>query len=313
MSKLSFIVSGSGRIAAVANGQPYTVDSDHPNYKAIKDAMKAGDADAFVKLVDIPKTIERWADTRPNTDGKKVRVQNGVIFYGDREVHNTLTKRILWMMDEGFGVEPFLLFLENLMENPSRRAVQELYTWMEHQDVPITEDGCWIGYKYLQTANDQTPQKDEPKDKKILVDVHSRTVRQWMGKVVEMPRNEVDENWGVACSEGLHVGSSRYSFGGDTRVLVKVNPRDVVAVPGRETEKCRVCRYEIVKLFENVYAAPVVGPQGQDLKPHYPIGDDLDADYERPFSDDDDDDDDKCEYCGEEDCYGDCLDESDID
>lgn len=301
MNKLSYIVSGSGRIAAVANGSPYTVDSDHPNYKAIKDCLKTGDADEFTKLVDIPKTITTWAENRPSADGSKVRVENGVIMYGDREVHNTLTNRILWMIEEGFGVEPFMLFLENLMQNPSRRAVQELYTWMEHQDVPITEDGCWVGYKYLQTSSDQNRKKGEPSNVKILVDVHSGTVRQWMGKVVEMPRNEVDENWGVACSEGLHVGSSRYNFGGDTRVLVKVNPRDVVAVPGTETEKCRVCKYEIVKIFENVLNTPVVGARGESLKKPTVTEEDTDRDYI-----------DECEFCGESYCDGECLDESDI-
>jgi hypothetical protein len=311
MSNLSYIVSGSGRIAAVANGQPYTVDSDHPNYKAIKETLKSKDADQFIKLVDIPKVITAWANTRQTPSDAKVRVENGVIYYGDREIHNTLTKRILWMIEEGFDVTSFLLFLENLMQNPSRRAVQELYSWMEHQDVPITEDGCWIGYKYLYSADHASgkgtqPLPNEPKDKQILVDVHSRTVRQWIGKVVEMPRNEVDENWGVACSEGLHVGSSRYQFSGNVRVLVKVNPRDVVAVPGTETEKCRVCRYEIVKAFENVFNTPVVSAKGEEIKKpfNYLEDNDLDGDV---------DDDDVCDLCGQTDCDGYYCDEDDDD
>ncbi len=299
MSKLSYIVAGSGRISAVANGSSYTINHDHPSYKAIKDCLKTGDADTFQRLADIPRAIETWAEKI--TD--QVKVANGVIYYGDREINTTLTKRILWMIDEGFEVKPFILFLENLMQNPSRRAVTELYSWMEHQDVPITEDGCWIGYKYLQTASDQTRKRTEPKDTPILVDVHSHTVRQWMGKVVEMPRNEVDENWGVACSEGLHVGSSRYSFSGDTRVMVKVNPRDVVAVPGTETEKCRVCRYEIVKIFDNVYTTPVVTARGEVIKKDVaPKFDPYDSNAE-----------DECEFCGEDDCEGECLDESDIE
>lgn len=290
MGKLSFIVSGSGRLAVVADGQPYTVDTDHPNYKQIKECLKTGDTDQFIKLVDIPKTINAYGQG-------KVTVSNGVILYNGKEVHNSLSQRILWMMNEGFEVAPFLLFLENLMQNPSRRAVNELYTWMEHQDIPITSDGCWIGYKFLQSVSDHLP--GEPTDKPIYVDVHSRTVRQWLGKVVEMARNEVDDNWGVACSQGLHVGSSRYQFGGDVKVLVKVNPKDVVSVPSGEVDKCRVARYEIVNIYKNVFNTPVVGPNGENLKD--------DADY-----DDDLDDEDVCEYCGEEDCYGECLDESDI-
>lgn len=292
MGKLSYIVSGSGRLAVVAGGQPYTVDPDHPNYKRIKECLKSDDSDQFVKLVDIPKTINSYGQG-------KVTVANGEILYNGKAVHNSLSKRILWMMNEGFEVSPFLLFLENLMQNPSRRAVNELYTWMEHQDIPITSDGCWIGYKFLQSVTDHRP--GEPADKPIYVDVHSKTVRQWLGKVVEMQRNEVDEEWGVACSQGLHVGSSRYKFGGDVKVLVKVNPKDVVSVPSGEIDKCRVCRYEIINIYTEVFNTPVVGPNGENLKEA--VSDDYDEE----------DEDETCEYCGEDDCDGECLDESDVE
>ena len=293
-SKLSYIVSGQGRIAAVANGQPYTVSPDHPNYKKIKESLKTGDADTFIKLADIPKTIEAAS--------AKVKVVNGVVFYGNRELHTTLAKRITWMLSEGFEIKPLIAFLENLMLNPSKRAIEELYTWMEHQDVPITEDGCWIGYKYLYDSGHakgegKTPLPNEPKDQDILVDVHSGTVRQWLGKVVEMERNEVDDNWGVDCSEGLHVGSSNYNFSGNVRVMVKVNPKDVVAVPGTESHKCRVCRYEIVKIFDKVYTAPVVDAYGDDLPSSKVVVDEEESD--------------ECEYCGDQFCYGECLDEVD--
>lgn len=291
-NKLSYIVSGSGRIAAVANGNSYTVTPDHPRYKEIKKCLKTGNADEFVKLTDIPRTIDTYG-------GGKVKVQNGVILYNGKEIHNTLTNRILWMMQEEFDVAPLLKFLENLMQNPSRRAVNELYTWMEHQDIPITEDGCWIGYKFLNSVEDH--QSGEPADKDIYKDVHSGTIRQWLGKVIEMERNEVDEDWGKACSEGLHVGSSGYQFGGNVKVLVKVNPKDVVSVPSGETDKCRVCKYEIVNIFKEVFNTPVVSNTGEVLKKYTNVSDDYEDNKEDP-----------CEFCGDDDCFGDCADESDV-
>lgn len=281
MSKLSYNVSGSGKISAVANGSAYTVDPDHPKYKDIKACLKTKDADLFVQLADIPKTIDNF--------GKgKITVKSGVIYYLDRPINNSLAKRILWMIEEDFEVTPFLLFLENLMLNPSKRAVEELYNWMEHQCVPITDDGCWIGYKYLNIAPPSTLKNDEPTNTHIFVDVYSRTVRQWIGKVVEMARNEVDDNWGVHCSEGLHVGSSEYSFqssaGDRVRVLVKVNPKDVVSVPSEESSKCRVCKYEIVDICKSVFKASVVGPRGENKKP-------------------------QCDLCGEYGCDTACSDE----
>jgi hypothetical protein len=280
MKNIEFIISGEGRIAAVAKGNHYTVSFDHPNYDQIKQALKKDDANTFIKLIDIPKTINDFGQG-------KVKVVNGAIYYGDTVLHTKLTDRILWMVQEGFEVTAFVTFLENLMLNPSRRAVLELYSWMEHQDIPITTDGCWLGYKYLDKVGDH--QSGEPSDKQILIDVHSHTIRQWVGKVVEVPRNTVNEDWGTACAEGLHVGSISYGFSGSQRVIVKVNPRDVVSVPSGETNKCRVCRYEIVDLFDKPFAAPVVGPTGESLKGpsknYAEIDDDIDGDEDM---DDDD-------------------------
>lgn len=284
MNKLSYIVAGSGRISAVANGSSYTVEPDHPNYDEIKQSLNDRDADRFVNLVDIPRFIEQAASG-------KVKVANGVVYYKDTPVHNTLTERILWMLDEGFDVEPSLLFLENLMENPSKRAVKELYSWLEHKDIPITTDGHWLGYKKLFTATERL--EGEPTDRPIYVDVHSRKIRQWMGKTVEMPRNEVDDDWGVDCSEGFHVGSAQYSFHGDVKVIVKVNPRDVVSVPSYDTHKCRVCRYEIVDVFKEDFSKPVVGPVGENLNL---FEDDIDDYADVPFDDDYDEDEDKLDW-----------------
>jgi hypothetical protein len=108
-----------------------------------------------------------------------------------------------------------------------------------------------------------------------------------------MPRNEVDEDWGVDCSQGLHVGSASYQFSGDVKVLVKVNPKDVVSVPSNETNKCRVCAYEIVEIYKGDFNTSVVGPQGQKINSsHEEI--------------------EECEWCGEAYCDGECVDETDL-
>ncbi len=64
-----------------------------------------------------------------------------------------------------------------------------------------------------------------------------------------MPRNEVDENSEVTCSQGLHVASYSYMdhYPGERIVICKVNPKDVVAVPADyNNAKMRVSGYEVV-------------------------------------------------------------------
>lgn len=127
------------------------------------------------------------------------------------------------------------------MDNPSFRAVQELYGFLEVNDLPITEDGCFLAYKMVTQKDDGT-----------LTDNRTKTFDYSVGApAATMPRNEVNEDPNQTCSAGLHVCaqeylSSGYTFGAVT-ILVKVNPADVVAVPtDYHNAKMRTCRHETV-------------------------------------------------------------------
>jgi hypothetical protein len=278
MSSIPYVISGSGRIAVVVNGRDYSVEPAHPAYKEIRQAIKDGNEALIVEKLDIGKVISDF------TEGK-IKILGGQILHGDRPIGGALVNRIMQFMGQQLPFEPLVKFLDNLMENPSKRAVDELYRWVDRQDCPITEDGCFLGYKYLNKAGIHEVGRPigEPENTEIYVDVHSKTIRQWIGKVVTMERNQVDDNWGVLCSEGLHVGSSQYSYSGDVRVMVKVNPRDVVSVPTEDAEKLRTCAYEIIRVYEKDYNTPLVNAQGDQYQPprqDEDLDDDDDDDYD---------------------------------
>jgi hypothetical protein len=133
------------------------------------------------------------------------------------------------------------------MENPSRRAVEELYLFLEHKHLPICEDGDFLAYKSV--TNDYK-------------DHHSGRFYNGVGEVLDMPRNAVCDDADVGCSYGFHAGSYEYAStfgGGDSRlVIVKINPADVVSVPKDcDCQKLRTSRYEVVKDFEQVYRKPL--------------------------------------------------------
>jgi hypothetical protein len=120
------------------------------------------------------------------------------------------------------------------MSNPSKRAVDELYGFLEKNNLPITPDGHFLAYKKVR--DDYT-------------DVHSGTMDNGVGQIVEMERNEVDDNKDRTCSTGLHFCSQNYlnHFGGERIVIVKINPRDVVSIPSDYNDsKGRACRYEVI-------------------------------------------------------------------
>jgi hypothetical protein len=125
-------------------------------------------------------------------------------------------------------------FVENLMENPSRRAIYELYSFLEECNLPITDDGHFIAYKRIR--ND-------------WMDVYSGTIDNHIGQKPSLPRRNVDDDCRNTCSYGLHVCSLGYlaHYSGERLIAVKVNPKNVVSVPvDYHNSKMRVCEYEVI-------------------------------------------------------------------
>ena len=224
----NYIISDSGTITTVINNRSHIFAKDHPSYKQVLKAVKNKDVDTIERLSDIVKAVVNFA-------GPTVEVKNSNVYYKGNIVHSTLTKRILAFIDEGLPFEPFVKFFENLKQNPSKHSVDELYNFLVHRNLPITDDGCFLAYKRV-TGN--------------YLDCHTKTVNNKVGQVVEMERNEVDDNWRLDCSSGYHIGSLEYiadfGFKDDPIMIVKVNPKDVVSVPIDEVTKCRTCKYEVV-------------------------------------------------------------------
>lgn len=219
-------------ITLMIDGQSQAITDSHPNYTKIREALREGNYDIIPGLVDVAKSI--------NTFGQGfVTVDNGIVNYRGQPLHNSLTRRILSMMAEGFNVQPMIMFLENLMENPSKRAVDELYGFLEKNSLPITEDGHLLAYKRVRPD---------------YTDIHSGTISNHIGAKPSMPRNQVDDDKDRTCSEGLHFCSqdylpkfSSYDPKNDHIMIVKVNPRDVVSIPSDHNHaKARCCLYEVI-------------------------------------------------------------------
>jgi hypothetical protein len=158
-----------------------------------------------------------------------------------------LAKQIDYAATTG-NVEGLKRFMERIAAVVDKRGhtVQELLRFMEKGDLPIADDGMIIAYKMLYSTSELG----------VYVDPHSRTVRQRIGSVVQMPETEVDASRRTQCSTGLHIARRNYlrGFNGDTIMLVKINPADVIAVPAGEPDKMRVARYHIiVKVNDTAY------------------------------------------------------------
>jgi hypothetical protein len=265
-----------GNLTLVLNNQSYQVLPDHINYKLILESLPTATAEELLDIVDIQKAVASFSDGL-------VEIKNGQVLYEGEEVHGSISKRIIEFMSKGLPFQPLVNFLNNLMENPSMQSQKELYDFLEHEHLPITEDGFFLAYKAV---------RSDFKDKYRGVFDNS------VGKVCEMTRSKVDDDRGRGCSNGLHAGALNYvaNYGslesGDKIVIVKINPKDVVSVPSDcNYEKLRTCRYEVVGQYEGELLKPLYSADfSQD--DYEDDEDDYDNEYDWAWNDDEDEDED---------------------
>lgn len=226
---VAYIITPKGYSVFIGT-ESYVVDKDHPNYLKISDSLKSGDYADLKKLINAKAVVEKFGEG-------KLTVQQGVVRYNGKELHGCITTTVLKLIKDGFTVTPLVKLLDNLSLNPSYRAVNELYEFLEVGNLPITSDGCFVAYKKVRSD---------------YKDIYSGKFDNSIGAKPTMPRNEVDEDSDRTCSSGLHACSYDYlkHFGScpDNKVVaVKINPKDVVSIPkDYNNSKLRCCEYEVI-------------------------------------------------------------------
>ena len=221
-----YLIQGSNLVVVIKN-KPHTISKTHITYQKVVDAIKAGDWQTVEYTIDPKKVVINFGQGNVAIQGEK-------LFWKGTEMHGAIVNRMVQMLQDGFSVEPLVLFMENLMANPSFRAVNELYGFLERNNLPITPDGHFLAYKKV---------RDDYKD------VYSGTFDNSVGQVVSMERNQVNDDKNQTCSAGLHFCSEGYlaNFGGQRVMILKINPRDVVSIPtDYNNTKGRCCQYEVI-------------------------------------------------------------------
>ena len=232
----------SGWIKVIADGKDYFISASSPLYPKAFDAFKAKDWESFFCAVD-PSVKINSLFAKYDT----VEVKNGLLYVDGDVVDSVVSDRLIQMLSNEVDVLPVLKFVYRLRLNPSSRAVNELYTFLEHKCLPFTESGTFLAYKAVRPN---------------YHDKHSGRFDNSVGNVLEMPRNKVDDNKDVGCSYGFHAGTLEYASGfagmGDKIVLVEIDPADVVSIPTDcEFQKLRTCRYKVVEEFERPLTEPL--------------------------------------------------------
>ena len=268
----------SGYITVVLDGKSYSINAGSGLFTKALEAYKVSDWDTFIGCVN-PEV--RLKSLYAKYEGIEVKDGNLYVF-GD-PVHSTVATRVLSFLEAGLDCVHLFKFILKLNLNPSKRAVDELYTFLEHRALPITDNGNFLAYKAVRMD---------------YTDKHTGKFLNTVDSVLEMPRNKVDDNKEVGCSYGFHAGTIEYArdfWGGNGHImLVEINPVDVVSIPTDcQFQKLRTCKYKVVGEYEIDLTDPLYASR-----------------YETDQDDEVDiwDDDDECDWseCGNCNC-GDCA------
>jgi hypothetical protein len=233
----------SGKI----NGWTITDQNVVVSYDGETHIVKRSDslADRLIKALkegrqrDIPGLVSAAARIETFSKGA-FQVKDGRVMINGVAAPEVLSNKIVRFSNDGLPFQPLLKFAAKLQENPSFRAVNELYQFLEKNDHPITETGNFIAYKRVRSN---------------FKDIHSGTFDNSVGRLVEVPRNQVDEDSSRTCSYGLHVANWNYAHtqfashdsNSDIMLEVEVSPSDVVAIPSDYNQsKMRCCRYKVL-------------------------------------------------------------------
>ena len=257
---ISYLITGFN-ISASLDGKHYMVSKaqEELRYVALKQAIRDQNEDE-VREILIPKVrLVKYANEYFELDEKDV------LYMKDRPseaVNKTIATRLMEFANDKLPIEPIVNFWKKLRSNPSDDSKEQLFGFLEANYHPITPEGNFLAYKKVTSQDGK------------LVDTHSKSMDNSIGKVVEMKREKVDVDRNNACSHGLHVASWQYaqSFGGNVLVEVLVDPADVVAVPlDYDQQKMRTCKYKVVAAvgYESAKKVPLekaVNETGMEFK-----------------------------------------------
>lgn len=242
------ILSGDSISIYLESSDVYHCPNTHFLFNEIVQAVRSGN----LKKVTILLKEQQY---------KGLKILEDKILFNGREINNFAVQTFFKLRAEGHDIEPMLRFLENSFKNKYPAIVEKLYDFLSSKGMPITQDGCFIAYKFCN---------------RDFFDSHTgRTIQYIPGTRVEVEREDICDLSGEECSnKGLHVGNWEYSGmreGRENRrfLIVKVNPADVLSVPrGIDAKKIRVWAMDVLHEIGSVgekLESTLVDKKGKEL------------------------------------------------
>jgi hypothetical protein len=252
-----------GSFITFVDNKATTFTKDNPFFDRIVELYKEKKWDEIKDYFNLKNYVFKYSNGR-------IKVGDEVVLYDNKEVHNEIATRILQFLKEGIDIAPLCLFLENLWNNPEEHVRQDLFLFLENNQLPITDDGGFVAYKLVK--NDYSPYY-----------MSGMKERYHVGFDVTYPREQCYNGRTECGGGGLYFARKEYwssvsfdeqnRYSGDGRMLiVKIMPQDVTSVPAGEGGRKGICckmyvlnEYESVKQKVVDKAVFSVRPEAQDI------------------------------------------------
>lgn len=246
------------------NGKNIRIEKTDKKYPKILQVFQLPKDQQESEVEAILNSVVKAEDIIKETEG--FDIQGDEIFYKGEKLPKAFTDKVLSIITDGLPLEHFERFWENLEKNPSYHVVNEtgFFEFLEYRELPITEDGCFLAYRGV--GHEYWSLSGDPSTKVLQgITNSSGQIFNGIGEVIEVKRNEVNDDRSVHCAKkSLHIGSLDYAKNwGPKVVVVKVNPMDVVVVPNDcSSQKCRVSKFEVISDFVEEIQSSVVDESG---------------------------------------------------
>lgn len=257
---LPFLIAAAPRsvLFTTPTGQTHVLTASHPHFAVASNLVRAAEAarrdgdpnvvaavmlllSNLVGLSASGKTIKGPSNIGTTEHGRFVVSDHEVRLDGE-VLHSPVSERVLWLKQQGLNYAPLLAFAEKLMENPARRPVEDLFDYVDSRGLAIDADGYILGYEAFGEPTDPDAGERAP------------------GNEIAVRRNRTEEDPLRPCAVSLKVGPFPVGITlppGERLNVVRVHPRDVVAVPVG-TGPLRCCSMSVIEFCDPAEALPRV-------------------------------------------------------
>ncbi|MBD3353632.1 MAG: hypothetical protein GF364_19265 [Candidatus Lokiarchaeota archaeon] len=213
-------------LSIVLGTRSETITATDGRFNKLRKACIDNDLKIIEKLLDLDKYINKGTNGvfKSHDRGKRITIDN-------KNIPSELSDKIAKLMKDKQPVNTYTNFWKKLKENPDKRVRDNLYKFLSFIGCAFVTDGRFLAYKYV-----------DENYKSMAVGIENVRYDWTPGNLVKMDRSKCNSDPNKSCSAGLHVGTFNYTLGHTNRLLICINPKNVVSVPNDyHCQKMRLC------------------------------------------------------------------------